>query len=161
MKCFRLKKSKYLLILIPLIILVAGCSTEKKSVQTTGTREVTEEKKNVTKPVIIDGLELIIKTQGVKELINSEQKKQQVYVISVESKNVASSEKGIGAIDFKLKLSNKKVVDVTTELSSFGDSIQSGEKLIGELYFPLKDGDKPIQLQYMPANDVLYSWEVD
>ncbi|EOD7438602.1 DUF4352 domain-containing protein [Enterococcus faecium] len=136
-------------------LLLTGCGGHQATPTTTTTTssEVKEES------VIVNGLELTLSGFSQKEMVTANQKKQQVYVVHVKGKNVSSSDKGLGAIDFVLKTTDGKTHQVTSELASFGNELQNSKSIEGDLYYSLSKNEKPKMVEYKPTDKVLYSWK--
>ncbi|MBC9722798.1 MAG: DUF4352 domain-containing protein [Lactobacillus sp.] len=146
---------------LSLVLLLSACSTQKKSSNTTDTTGTAESSQITKNDTIVDGIELKVSGVTKKTVVDAKKKKCTVYFAKVEGKNVSSSAKGLGAIDFLLKMKDGKEKEVSTDLNSFGNEIQPEATIKGELYFPLKENEIPKSIEYKPANDVLYSWNVN
>ena len=148
----------YITCLALLVVILSGCGVQGNTKNNDKTN--TSQESKVTDSIIINGLELKLSGFEQKKMIDENQKEIQVYTAHVFGKNVSSSEKGLGAIDFILNTDKDTEVKVTTKLSSFGSSISSGKEVKGDLYFEIPKGENPNSISYAPVDKNLYKWKI-
>lgn len=140
-------------------LFLGGCSTASQSnASASSTSSAISTKKDQS--VIVDGIELTVDQFSQKKMVDNKKKEQTVFTAHVTGKNVTGASKGLGAIDFILKTSDGKEHQVSTDLSSFGNDIDTAKTIEGDLYFTLGKNDSPKTIEYKPADKVLYSWTV-
>ncbi len=144
------EKLKFICLSLMAVLVLGGCSQadQKKDTQ-----------KKSSESVIVNGLELELSGFEEKKMLDVNQKEQDVYTVHVKGKNVSSSNKGLGAIDFILETKDGKEVEVTSDLASFGGEVKTSGTIEGDLFFTLKSNQEPSEVQYKPEKDDLYSWK--
>ena len=137
---------------------LSACGTTHSTTTTsTSTASHTQKK---AESLIVNGGEMTLTDFGEKTLLDTNQKKQNIYSVHVKGKNVSADMKGLGAIDFLLK-TDKGEQTINMDFASFGDELDKGETIEGDLYFQLKKGETPKAIEYKPTDKVMYSWKID
>lgn len=152
--------------IVSVCVILAGCSVAEKKA-TDKSKDTTEEVSKISledgldTPFTADGIEMKITDVSTSEAVNKDGKTKQLVMFQIESENIDSQDKGIGAIDFQLKTDKKeKVYDVTEEMEAFGGVLKPEEKSKGKLYYLIEPGEKATELQYKPSDKVLKTWKL-
>jgi hypothetical protein len=144
--------------LCSITLFIGGCSPSTPAKTTASSTDA--ETVQADNTVIVNGLELSVDQFEQKTMVDEEGKEQTVFSAHVTGMNVSGGEKGLGAIDFVLTTTDDKEHEVTADLASFGNSLDSGETIEGDLYFSVEDKETPKTIAYKPADDALYTWDI-
>ncbi|EIA19709.1 DUF4352 domain-containing protein [Listeria fleischmannii] len=149
-----------------LLIALGACSTsneadtKKESSKTNENKTVAVTKQDNT-IATTNGLEITLDSSKVTNATDKNGKSnKKVYSFEVTGTNISNSEVGMGSIEFALKTSDGKKVDPDYAYDSFGDTIENGKSLKGKLYFTVDSNVTASELQYIPGEKVLASWDV-
>lgn len=156
----RVKKSFVIIALLGSLLL-AGCQnqSEKSADESQLKVETTKQMENKDGTVIIDGIEMKLSKPEVKKVV-SDKKEQKTYTVHVKGKNISSTAKGLGSIDFSGKSEKEKEIAVDSNFSLFGDEIAPEKSVEGDLHFTVDKKDTLKEISYKPGKDSLITWEM-
>lgn len=137
---------------LSMILLLSACSGNTSEIDKSETAET-------TKSTIVDGIKLKLKKQELDE-ITIDGKTKQLFTFTVSGENIASTERGLGSVDFVLKTKDGKEVDVDPSMVMFGEAISPGKTLEGKVVFTLDEKQTATKLIYKPLEEALAEWEV-
>lgn len=80
-------------------------------------------------------------------------------LITMEIKNNSAISQDIGSIDFCLQ-SNAEVYDIDTDSNAFGQPVQAGETITGDLTFVIPNALKKVILAFKPSETSLAEWPI-
>ena len=158
------KSMAFVAALLSMAFFVAGCNDSSNQSKTTAASDAATGAVSTAQTedaVIVNGLELTVGQFSQKNMVDDGGKQHSVFTAHVTGKNVSGATKGLGAIDFVMKTADGKEQEVTADLSSFGNEIESTKTIEGDLYFSLDKKETPKAIAYKPADKVLYSWDID
>ncbi|WP_088809675.1 MULTISPECIES: DUF4352 domain-containing protein [Listeria] len=140
------------------VLLLTACSSDGNQEYKA---EKTEQKaKAETKDTVVDGLKIVIKNQEVNEKV-TEKETQKLYTFTISGENMASTNKGLGAVDFVLKTKDGKEFEVDPSMAMFGDEIKPGKTLEGKASFAIPENQTAMKLIYKPLDKELAEWDVE
>ncbi|MBC1936805.1 hypothetical protein HCA69_10535 [Listeria grandensis] len=148
--------------------LLGGCSlAESEKIDqvnqgTNQTKQVDKQEKvadDLNKPVVVDGIELTVKQEETTDMKKGDLTNR-LYSFSISGKNISTTKKGLGAIDFLVKTTNGKKIKVDDSLETFGNEIEKDKTITGRAYFSVGANEKVSEIEYKPADDVLMVWKI-
>lgn len=142
---------------VAVVLLLSACAGQsEQTASTNSTKNITAK----TKAVIVNGLKIKVEKQEVDPKIE-ENKKQSLYTFSIKVDNVSATNKGIGAIDFVLKLKSGKEIKIDSSMFAFGDELKVGKSIQGKAFFTVNSKQIPSKLVYQPVKKDLAEWDVN
>ncbi|MBC1521713.1 DUF4352 domain-containing protein [Listeria aquatica] len=147
-----------------LVVFLTACSSGAGDNKTNDdNKETKKQSVSISKndnTITIDNMKITLENSDESKVSDKGSSDKKVYSFKVKAENVSNDQKGMGTVDFALKTSDGKTVKPDYSYASFGDSFEKGESLTGTVYFVLKKGVAPKELQYKPGDDVKATWEV-
>lgn len=139
------------------VLILSACAGQSEKSSSTDHKQAISAK---TKAIVANGLKIEVKKQEVNQKAEGK-KQQQLYTFSIEAENVSAINKGIGAIDFVLKLKNGKEIKVDPSMAAFGDELKKGKSIKGTASFAVNSNETASKLVYKPVEKGLAEWDVN
>ncbi|WP_221635723.1 DUF4354 domain-containing protein [Listeria aquatica] len=158
-------KKSLLISCVMAVGLLGACSpdssenTDKEKRFSNKTEQKEKATNDLNKPVVVDGIELAVKQEETTD-IKKDKETKRLYSFNISGKNVSSTNKGLGSIDFQLKTTKGKIIKVDDSLATFGNEIKKDKTIKGKAYFSVNANEKVSEIEYKPVDDVLVAWKI-
>ncbi|MEY8498735.1 DUF4352 domain-containing protein [Enterococcus avium] len=102
---------------------------------------------------------LEITPKNIKSVSSGKNDKKTILTIDIHAKNTDDTENGLGAYDFVLKVNNKEL-EPYSEANNFGDTIDAGKELDGQVSFEVPKKSNNAELIYKMKDKKAASWNI-
>ncbi|HFR3101126.1 TPA: hypothetical protein ACHU8X_002550 [Enterococcus faecalis] len=140
-----------------LLTCMAGCE-DKGSSKNVDKKDVYKSHE-VEGSLIADGLKISVSNPKIYKM-NTGDAKKNVYTFEISGENVSSSDKGLGSINFVLKMQDGKEVNIDPDLDSFGDEVKKNKSISGPVSFAIEEKNKPQKIIYKVSDKNLAEWDI-
>lgn len=157
------KKKKWIVLLVLAVVIVASATYLVTQNTDANVKETKKESATLSDGDTIteNNLKIVLGAVTTHDYEGSDSKDEQLIVIPVKITNLGESETTVGAIDFKLQLSNKEELYTDSDKEAFVADIKPNKTVKKNLFYRLNESDEIKKLIYNSDIDQSTSFSIE